>query len=101
MLLLPLLLALSSPARASCENERAALNDCWEAIGACQAVVDAQKKELSLCKLGLVQTLDQLGMVNLELNDAKDDLRAWYRNPFVMVALGMLVGGVAIGVATK
>lgn len=99
--MLLLFLGLSNPARAQCEAEKTALNSCWDAVGACNQVVKAKDKEISLCQLGLVQTLDHAAMLDLELKDTQDKLQSWYRNPFVMVALGLIVGGVAVGAAIK
>lgn len=93
-----LLLLITKPATATCEQSLAL---CDTAVNVCGDLVDKQKTEIGLCRLGLTQSLNHSAMLDLELKDTQESLNAWYRNPFVMVALGLVVGGVAAGVALK
>lgn len=98
LIMIGLSLLLTSPARADCTTQVAL---CEQALGSCAHLVDAQKKEIGLCRLGLTQSLDNNAMLSIEIKDKQDQLQSWYRNPFVMVAVGLVLGGVAVGAAIK
>lgn len=75
--------------KADCQSQ---LSACDNALTACIELKDAQKKELSLCKLGLSQTLDKAVMLQIEVDDKTRELNSWYRNPFILAPLGIISG---------
>lgn len=86
-------MSTGSPAKADCPTT---LEKCDKALTACDAALEARKKEVSLCNLALTQTLDQNYNLNLQLDDKNAELNKWYRNPFVVFALGVAAGIVVI-----
>lgn len=67
---------------------------------ATQAIQD-QKKVIDLQKLAIrdsVQTIDTQAII---IKDQDKELSAWYRNPIVMLPLGILTGIVVYGTISK
>ena len=83
---------LATTAKADCP---ARLNQCVEVVDACQAALTARKDELKLCNLGLQQSMSTNTQLNEEIENKNAQLSAFYRNPWLMLALG-LVAGVAL-----
>ncbi len=62
------------------------------------AALQRRKREVTLCNLGLTQSIEQQGRLTYEVREAQDKLQSPFRNPFVMttvgVVLGLVVGGI-------
>lgn len=65
---------------------------CEKALDACDAALNAKIQEASLCGLGVKLRDDE--MARLEKRNAALEERgtAWYSNPFVWAALGVIAG---------
>jgi hypothetical protein len=63
--------------------------------------VEAQEKEIKLCDLALVQSKDRIAALEKETRSLRESNEAWYKNPFVMAALGLAVGAVGAAVLIK
>lgn len=61
-------------------------------VDSCQAALTARKDELQLCNLGLAQSQSRSAHLNQEVENKNGQLAAWYRNPMIMLALGILAG---------
>ena len=67
---------------------------CDNALMLCGQTVDAKNKEIQICRLGLKQSINSSALLRLEIKDRDEQLGRFYRNPFIMLGLG-LVGGAA------
>lgn len=72
------------------------LNSCDSALTACDAALTARKEEVKLCNLALQQATDSAVSLSLEVKEKDAQLGAWYRNPFIMVALGAVAAAIII-----
>ncbi len=69
--------------------------DCQNALNAADKVIANLKEEISVRKQ-LVQKQDQaIADLSVSLNDKNQELSSWLHNPFIMVTVGVLVGGIA------
>lgn len=91
-----LMLINANVTRADCNSQ---LKSCDEALTAAGEVIEAKKKVISLCNLGLSQTLEKNKILKIEVDEKSRELDAWYRNPFIVGALGIAAGIVIIEVA--
>ncbi len=66
--------------------------ECDEIISTCDKALSTRKEEIKLCQLGLVQTLDQNQILSSELARKNSQLQAWYRSPWLLLALGLAAG---------
>lgn len=58
-------------------------------------------KEIELCNLALKQSMTNTALSDKKVMERDDQLGAWYRNPFVVITLGAIIGGIATGIAIK
>jgi hypothetical protein len=65
---------------------------CEQDIILCDKALQAKKGELRLCDLAVRQLQDENTVLKTQITDKDDALRAWYHNPFVLVALGLVIG---------
>ena len=91
-LMLALWLALSTSSIAKADRSQDLLNQCKIVLTEGQEALDAKNKELSLCNLGLTQSQNNVAQLNTELENKNAQLSAFYRNPFFMLAIGILAG---------
>lgn len=68
---------------------------CNSVLQKCDEALQARKKELNLCNLALTQNLSETGELSTKLSDSEDKLNSIWRNPFLLIGLG-LVGGVLL-----
>lgn len=87
--LLVLSLSLTTIARADCKST---LDLCVKAENQCKAALDQRNQEIQLCQLAVSKGVEQNSQLNqtIEAQDAK--LSSWTRNPFVMLAIGLVIG---------
>lgn len=69
--------------------------DCRDVIRAADRALDAKKKEISLCQLGLMQALEDNRLLKAEVQDMKESEGSVWRNPFFLIAVGA-IGGIII-----
>lgn len=69
--------------------------DCKQVVGACDKVIKIEHSINRLQEKRVKKLTEQTLLLNTKLQQTQDSLGAWYRNPFVLIALG-LVAGVAI-----
>lgn len=67
--------------------------DCKGDIVVCDKALQATKKEVQLCDLAVKELRDETDALNASLQSEQHKLEAWYHNPFILVALGMIAGG--------
>jgi len=75
--------------------------DCDKVIETCDRALAAKDKQIRLCDLALAQSIERGGQLTFELRQKDEQLSAWYRNPFTMATIGVLLGIVATGIALK
>jgi hypothetical protein len=92
MLIWCVLLMSTNQALADCQQT---LDLCLGAETKCKAAIGQKNQEIQLCRLAVSKGVEQNSQLNqtIESQDAK--LSAWYRNPFLLLAIG-LVAGVAL-----
>lgn len=84
-----LIISVQSPAWANCQKT---LDACDRAVETCKVALDARNEEVKLCNFALRQAVDQNFALKDEIESKDKQLRAWYRNPYFMVALGLVIG---------
>jgi len=66
---------------------------CDQVIQACDKALDDEGKEIDADKLLILD----LGNANRDLmlrsEDAESELDAWYRNPWMLLSIGFIIGG--------
>lgn len=73
----------------------AATPTCEEVLNACDAALNAKKRELDLADLGIKirdEDRERLQTQNARLLERG---QAWYENPFIFAAIGVIVGAYA------
>lgn len=65
---------------------------CDEVLTACNDAFEAKKRELQLCDLGLLQTLDQLDVTKRDLRDEIESNNKIWKNPYLLIGLGVITG---------
>lgn len=68
---------------------------CREVISKCDDALAAKNKQISKLELGLTQCAGRTVDLQAQIQSKNEQLQAFYRNPFVMLALGA-VAGVAV-----
>ena len=68
-----------------------------EALEQCVRTVDAKNKQIKLSDLALQQSRDANLELGKQIEATREENQAFYRNPFIMGTLGLLVGAI-IGV---
>lgn len=74
---------------------------CDKVVHACKDALDANKEELRISDLAIRQSKDVIATQNVIIKDQSEELNAWYRNPFVTIPLGLVVGGAITVILTK
>jgi hypothetical protein len=98
--LIVLILTISVP-RQTLANCQTTLDLCDKAVESCKVALEAKKEEIKLCRLGLSQALDNDQHLRMELEDKEKQLGSWYRNPFTMGTVGVIIGIVVTGYALR
>jgi hypothetical protein len=68
---------------------------CDTALNACIKALDARTEQVQALDLALTESRKEADSLRASGREKDEQLSAWYRNPFVMMALG-LVAGVAV-----
>lgn len=66
--------------------------DCLDSLNKCDAALNAQKRELQLCDLQVQVRDEHRDMLVKENAALREKGSAWYSNPFVWAALGVIAG---------
>ncbi len=66
--------------------------DCGSVIKACDNALAAKNKEISLCQLGLTQSLDRSLEQDRTIAERDRQLSSVFRNPFFLLAIGAVAG---------
>jgi hypothetical protein len=78
-----------------------AKTECEDVIKACDTTIAAKDKDIELWKLTVTQVSTENASLRYAVDDRDEKLRSPIRNPFVMTAVGVLVGIIATGYALK
>ena len=68
--------------------------ECKDIIKACDETIAEKNKTIELKDLAVRNCLEHGINVQYQLNEAKDELKSWYRNPLIIIPLG-IIGGIA------
>jgi hypothetical protein len=74
---------------------RAALAEtpaCPDVLRACDAALKAKQRELDLADLGIQYRQDEVVRLQKENTQLRERSGAWYSNPFVWSAIGVIAG---------
>lgn len=74
---------------------------CDDIVRTCDAALEARKKEVSLCRLALRQSMDRSAMLELEVENQNKKLGSFTRNPFIMATIGIVTGFVVTGLVLR
>jgi hypothetical protein len=72
------------------------LTTCEEVISKCDSALEAKNKQIKKLELGLTTQTERVADLSSQLEDKNQELQAWYRNPFVVGALGLVAGAAVI-----
>lgn len=72
-----------------------------EKLTACDSALYAKVKEAELCSLGVQLRTDEMGRLNVENATLRERGSAWWSNPFIYAAIGVIVGAYAGARAVK
>lgn len=75
--------------------------DCRDVIASCDKAIEEKNKALTLANLAIKACIRHGTEVQLQLNEKTEELDRWYRNPLLVGALGIVVGGVAFSLLNK
>lgn len=89
---------VSQTAIADCQTNLAL---CDSALNSCSQALEARKEEVKLCRLGLSQSIERNAVLERTVQDQNDKLQSPLRNPFVMTALGLVIGVLGAKFVTK
>ena len=67
--------------------------ECNDVIKKCDETIAEKNKALELKDLAITNCMRHGFEVQYSLNETRDELKAWYHNPFILVPLG-IIGGV-------
>lgn len=79
----------------------AATPTCKEVLKKADQAIQVQKVEISKLNLALTETRDDNANLRKEVTQAKKDIQAWYHNPWIMGAIGVVAGGLLFTFATR
>lgn len=80
---------------------RAGTPTCDDVLNSCDAALKAKQRELDLADLGIKIRDDDRVRLQKENADLRDRGSAWYQNPAVWAAIGVIVGAYAGARATR
>lgn len=69
---------------------------CEDVISKCDAAIAAKNKHIEKLELGLTTQTQRVADLSSQLEDKNSELQSWYRNPFVVGALGLVAGAAVI-----
>ena len=72
------------------------VSQCADVFKACDRALEAKNKLIDEYEEGRVESAKALSDRTVKLEQAREDLQSWYRNPFYMIGLGLL-GGLILG----
>lgn len=72
-----------------------------ELLSACDAALTAKKDEARICDLGVKLYQNEIERVTKENAQLRESNQAWYKNPFVWAAIGVIAGAYAGARATR
>lgn len=71
--------------------------DCEDIVTACDSALAAKNVQIEKLNLGLTESMNQSTVLTKDLNEANSKLESPFRNPYLMIGLG-IIGGFAGGV---
>ena len=74
---------------------------CEEVLSKCDAVLAAKNKQIEKLELGLAAQTGRVADLSNQLEDKNSQLQSPFRNPFVMTAVGVVIGILVTGYALK
>lgn len=89
------------PSTSFAQDCQKTLNSCERAVGLCKETLDLKNEEIKLCRLGLQQAINNGVDLKFDLDAANAQLNSPFRNPFIMATVGVVIGIVVTGLATK
>lgn len=69
---------------------------CDEVISKCDAALAAKNKQIQKLELGLTKQTERVADLSQQVEDKNQQLQAWYRNPLIVGALGLVAGAALI-----
>jgi hypothetical protein len=69
---------------------------CEDVLKKCDAALDAKNRQIEKLELGLTKQTERVADLSAQVEDKNQQLQAWYRNPFVMLSIGLVTGAAVI-----
>lgn len=69
--------------------------ECSDVIKKCDETIAEKNKTIELKDLAIRNCIEHGISVQYQLNEAKDELDAWYRKPLFVIPLSLLAGALA------
>lgn len=74
---------------------------CKDVIKKCDVALEKKEEEIKATNDALTKSKDYNVLLDVQVKEANDKLNAWYRNPFVLLGLGLLGGAAASAILIK
>ena len=81
--------------------DQAATPKCEQVLSACDQALRAKQRELDLADLGIQYRQDEVSRLQKENAQLREQSGAWYNNPVVFAALGVIAGAFIGARATR
>ena len=80
---------------ANADSCQPVVKKCNEALTLCDQTIEEKNKTIELAGDAIKACVQHGTQVQLQLNQAKDELNKWYHNPIYVGILGIVAGAVA------
>ena len=90
--MLSISLSIPTTAIADCPER---LLQCDALVGLCTRALDAREEQIKVCELAIEQHTEHNALLNTRITQLEADKNAWFRNPFIIGAIGIAAGSLA------
>lgn len=72
------------------------VSDCLKIIDAANKTIEARDQVIKTQEDTIATLISNLSSANATIDRSNEQLNSWYRNPFIAIGLGFIVGGVTV-----
>jgi hypothetical protein len=74
---------------------------CNEALRAADDLLIQMHQELNINRELNKMKSEEIDLLKVRVSNQEKELNSWYRNPLIMTAVGLIIGGIAVGAAGR
>lgn len=93
-----ILVSQSSSAEPTIEE---CVQSCTEALNAADELIDNLRHEVRINQSLNSLKNEEIDLLKVRVSQSEAELDKWYRNPLIMTAIGIIIGGIAVGAAGR